>query len=705
MKETTFEIEVGGKKLRAHFSDLAEQANGSVIISYGDTSILATATISDEERTSIDFFPLTVDYEERFYAAGEILGSRYMRREGRPSEEATLTGRVIDRTIRPLFPSHIRKEVQVVITVLSFGEDDPDVISLIGASLALGVSNIPWGGPLSGVRIGVKNEGGFIVNPSYKERVSGLLLEAIVCGKDGKINMIDAEAHEVNEEKMGETLKEASVEIEKLQVFQKKIIERIGNEKMLLSSETLSGEAKELFKKEVAPQLTNAVFNNKKGKKAISELEKEWLLLVEEILPETNRSRAREHYEEEVNKLLHEEAISHERRADGRGMDEIRPLYARVGGISNVIHGSGMFYRGGTHVLSMLTLAGPKSGQLVEGMEEQREKRYMHHYNFPPFSVGETGRIGGVNRRMIGHGALAEKALVPVLPSKESFPYTIRVVSEALASNGSTSMASVCGSTLALMDGGVPIKAPVAGMAMGLMYKDENNYKILTDIQGPEDHHGDMDFKVAGTREGITAVQMDVKIDAIPITILEESFVRAKEAREKVLDVIEKEITKPRESVSEKAPHITVLKIEPGQIGLVIGGGGKMINGIIEKTGTEIDIEDDGLVYIIGKGEGVEKAKEIIEQLTHVYQKGERFTGEVVKIVDFGAFVRISPYTEGLVHVSEMAPFRVEKVDELLKEGDRVPVVVKEIDEKGRIALSLKQADPLFFKDKQPKTS
>ncbi len=379
-------------------------------------------------------------------------------------------------------------------------------------------------------------------------------------------------------------------------------------------------------------------------------------------------------------------------------MDEVRPLFAQAGGISPILHGSGIFYRGGTHILSALTLGGPGDTQLIEGMELQTDKRFMHHYNFPPFSVGETGRVGGFNRRMIGHGALAEKALIPVLPSKEDFPYTIRIVSEALASNGSTSMGSVCGSTLALMDAGVPIKAPVAGIASGLMMNEKGDFKVLTDIQGPEDEHGDMDFKVAGTRDGITAIQMDVKVSGIPVNVLTEALEKAKLARLQILEVIEKEISAPRESISANAPEILIVKIKPDQIGLVIGGGGKTINEIKDKTGTEIDIEDDGSVFITGKNGSAGKAKQIIEELTKEYKPGEKYFGEVVKIADFGIFVKIGPNTEGLVHVSELAPWRVEKIEGMVNIGDKVPVIIKAIDERDRLKLSIKDSDPEFFK-------
>lgn len=704
MNSKQYTLEVGGKTLTAEFNDLAEQAHGSVMIRYGNTVVLATAVMGKEPRDG-DFFPLTVDYEERFYASGKILGSRFIRREGRPTDEAILSGRIVDRTIRPLFDKHIRNEVQVVLTVLSIDEDDPDVISVIAASLALGTSNIPWNGPVSAIRI-AKNEG-FHINPNYKQREeSGISLDLVACGKDGLINMIELGGKEVSEDDVNNALGKASEEIEKIQSWQKNIIKEIGKEKVIIEKPKLTEGTKELFDKEIKPKLSDYVFNtatNKSSgsKDSLSEIASIWKNVFLEKLPEGNLNLALELLDEEINDLLHIEAIKNERRADGRKVDEIRPLFVKAGGVSPILHGSGIFYRGATHVLSVLTLGGPGDAQVLDGMEIAEAKRFMHHYNFPPFSTGETGRIGGTNRRMIGHGALAEKALLPVIPAKEAFPYTIRIVSEAFSSNGSTSMGSVCGSTLALMDGGVPIKSPVAGIASGLMMKNENEYKVLTDIQGPEDHHGDMDFKVAGTRQGITAIQMDVKVNGIPLKILKEAFEKAKTARYTILDLIQKEIDKPRTDISPNAPKILTITIKQDQIGLVIGTGGKTIKDIKEKTAVDdITIEDDGTIFITGKNGTAEKAKEIIFNMTREFKAGERFEGEITKVMDFGAFVRIAGNTEGLVHISELASFRIERVADYVKEGMKVPVVIKEIDDKKRINLSIKQADPNFIKKK-----
>jgi polyribonucleotide nucleotidyltransferase len=703
MDKKEYSIEIGGKKMIAEFNDLTDQTNGAVMLRYGNTVVLATAVMGKEPKDG-DFFPLTVDYEERFYATGKILGSRFMRREGRPSTEAILSGRIVDRTIRPLFNQKMRHEVQVVLTTLSIDQEDPDVISVIAASLALGVSNIPWNGPASAVRIGKKET--FVVNPNTVDREGAdVSLDMIACGKDGMINMIEVGSKEIDETVANEALALASAEIEKIQAWQKKIILELGKKKTEVALPVETPGTQELFDAQIAPKLKDYVFSGP-GKKKLEEITDEWMALFAEKMPEGNEGMALETFEEAVNELLHTEAIDNNVRPDGRTMDEVRPLFAKAGGISPILHGTGTFYRGGTHVLSILTLGSPGDALIIDGLTVQENKRFMHHYNFPPFSTGEVGRMGGTNRRMIGHGALAEKALVAVIPDKDKFPYTIRLVSEALASNGSTSMGSVCGSTLALMDGGVPIKAPVAGIASGLMMRNENEYKVLTDIQGPEDHHGDMDFKVAGTRNGITAVQMDVKVGGIPLKILSEAFVKAKTARLQILDVIEKEIPTTRATISPNAPEIIAMKIKPDQIGLVIGSGGKTINEIRDSTHVDdITIEDDGSVFITGKNGTAEKARELIYGMTREYLSGEKFEGEVVRLMDFGAFVKIGPNAEGLVHVSEIAPFRVERVETYLKEGDKVPVAVKEVDEKGRLNLSIKAANPTFFtkKEEMPK--
>lgn len=717
MKSKSFSTEVGGKTLTAEFTDLAEQANGSVILRYGNTAVLATAVISSRTRDDIDYFPLTVDYEERFYAAGAILGSRFMRREGRPSEQAILSGRVVDRTIRPLFPHHIRNEVQVVITVLALDEEDPDAVAVNAASLALATSDIPWAGPVAAVRIGKQGSGAFITNPTYAQREdASTTLDLLACGKDNTINMIEVGSSEVSEKEVADAFVLATLEHEKIIAFQKKIVAEIGREKRSAEKPALPQAMLDLFQSEFAQRMEAAVFCGEPGKDAIHALQDEWLARVAEVEEFKDlKAKAKRYFEDHVDEEIHRGATVRSVRADNRAFDEVRPLFAKAGGISPMLHGSGIFYRGGTHVFTALTLGGPGDSQLIDTMGEQEgKKQFMHHYNFPPFSSGETGRMGGLNRRMIGHGALAEKALLAVIPEKEQFPYTIRLVSECFASNGSTSMGSVCASTLALMDGGVPITAPVAGIAMGLMlspaFAKDGKYKVLTDIQGPEDEFGDMDFKVAGTRTGITAIQMDIKLGGVPVPILAEALTAAKEAREHILRVIEKEIALPRATISPRAPEIITMRVRPDQIGLVIGGGGKTINGIKETSGVEdITIEDDGSVFITGKNGTAAKAREMIEAVVKEYAAGEVYDGEVTRLMDFGAFVRIGPGKdgEGLVHVSEIAPFRINKIADAVAVGEKVRVMIKEIDEKGRINLSIKATDPEFAKRKglQPEAS
>lgn len=701
MIKKEFSLEVGGKKLTAEFNDLADQTNGSVIMRYGETVVLVTVCMGKNEKDT-DFFPLTVDFEEKFYASGKILGNKYQRREGKASDEAILSGRIIDRTIRPLFSSHIRREIQVVATTLSIGEDDPDVLGLIGSSLALGTSDIPWNGPVSGVRLAsFKEKEDFTVNPTIGfEENPDYMMEMFACGKDGNINMIEVASKEISEDFAEKALLKAREEIEKIQVWQKQIISEIGKVKISISKPELSEEVMFLYKEYIEAKIYNAVFTGEAGKDGIHILEDRWKEVLEsKEISGKMMKLALAYFEDQVDVIIHKGAIEENKRADGRGFDDVRSLFAQAGGISNIIHGSGIFYRGGTHMLSVLTLGGPQDAITVEGAENSVSKHFIHHYNFPPYSGGEPGRIGGTNRRMIGHGMLAEKALKAVVPNKKDFPYTIRLVSESMASNGSTSMASVCAGCIAMMDGGVPISAPVAGIASGLMMKDENTYKVLTDIQGPEDEFGDMDFKVAGTRAGITAIQMDIKVDGIPIQILSIALQKAKEARFKILDVMSSAINLPRENISPNAPKILTLMINKELIGSVIGPGGKMIKEIQEKTGAEINIEQDGTVFLIGKNGSAEKAREIVYNLTREFKPGEKFIGKVTRLMDFGAFVEFAPGFEGMVHISEIAPFRVNRVTDVLKEGMEVPVIIKEIDEKKRINLSIKSADSNFIKN------
>jgi len=698
MEKKEYSLDIGGKTMTAEFNDWADQANGSVLLRYGNSAVLATVVMGRE--SDKDYFPLSVEYEEKFYAAGAILGSRFMRREGRPSDEAVLSGRIVDRTIRPLFPKGMKRDVQVIISVLSIEDYDTDILAVNAASLAIATSDIPWNGPVSAVRIGIGGESDeHIVNPSYGQRSEELppmaKMDLTVSGKDGLVNMIEVNAREVDEALLEAGLKRASEEIEKIQTWQKEIVGAEGKQKVVFAAPAITPEIKTAFAEIIEPELK--ALGGIMTKQSFGAMKSKWATESIAKLPDLKPQMLDAYFEGRVDEYVHDLAIKEGKRVDGRALDQIRPLRAQAGGISPIIHGTGLFFRGETHVLAALTLGGPGDAQLIDTIEFQDTKKtFMLHYNFPPFSVGETGRVGGFNRRMTGHGALAEKSLRAVLPSKDVFPYTIRIVSECLASNGSTSMATVCAGTVALMDAGVPIVRPVAGIAMGLMSDAKNGtYKVLTDIQGPEDHHGDMDFKVAGTSVGVTGVQMDVKVDGIPISVLVEAFMQAKKARLEILDVILGAIPAPRSDISPRAPKILSTKVKVDQIGLVIGPGGKTVNGIKERTKCDdITIEDDGSVFVTGKSGAAEAALKEIEDLTRELLVGDKFEGPVVRMMDFGAFVKITPTTDGLVHVSEVAPFRIGNISEAVQIGDVVPVVIKEIDEKGRYNLSIKAADP-----------
>lgn len=691
MKSEKFSMEIAGRELTAEFSNLTEQANGSVLVRYGDTVVLATAVMSKNERLGLNFFPLSVDYEEKFYAAGQILGSRFVRREARPSEDAILINRVIDRSVRPLFDKNIKNDVQVIAVALSIDENnDPDIPAVIAASLALATSDIPWNGPISSCRIGYKN-GEFIINPTYKERET-LDFETLVCGKDGKINMIEAEANETSEEYIINGFEKAITEIEKINEWQKDIIEKKGKEKIVIKTKEVPTKFYSLFgNNNIEKQLEDAIYLQDKQTRnlRLGEIKKEWLELVNTDFEGQFLTEADDLYEKKIDEIVHYNILKNEKRPDLRKLTEIRKLYAETSVLPRT-HGSALFFRGETHTLSVATLGAPGDELLIQGMETRTKKYFMHHYNFPPYSVGETGPMRGPGRREIGHGALAEKALRPIIPEKSEFPYTIRVVSETLSSNGSSSMAAVCASCLALMDAGAPIKNKVAGIAMGLMMEDEKNYKVLTDIQGPEDHHGDMDFKVAGTDKGLTAIQMDVKIEGVTIEILEKTLTDAKAARIKILEVMDAELKLPRPELSKYAPKIVSFSIPPERIGEVIGSGGKNINAIIDKTGVKIDIEDDGTIYVSGENlEAVKEAEGIIKEIVREFKTGEKVKGKVVKIFEFGAMVSISPKQDGLIHISKLAPYRVNTVKDIVNIGDSVEVEVIEIDEQGRINLKL----------------
>jgi polyribonucleotide nucleotidyltransferase len=691
MEVKTFERELNGEKLVIETGKLAKQANGAVTVQYGGTVVLATATMNDGMREGVDFFPLMVDYEERLYAAGKIKGSRFIKREGKPTDEAILSGRIVDRTIRPLFNGRMRNDVQVVLTILSVDqENDPDVCSVIGASIALGISDIPWDGPVGAIRVS-KTDGQLILNPSYEQREKSSF-EIFLTGKDGKINMIEAGAKEVPEAEIIEAMHFGQQYIEQLVAFQKEIIAAIGKEKKPAQLMQAPAEIEQEMKKFLEGKFESAVMEKDKKTRSenMSALKKSLLDFVAENLGVEYKEIAKLVLDEEIDDFVHQTAIKRNERPDGRKMDEVREISAEIAVLPRT-HGSGIFNRGETQALTVLTLGAPGDEQTIDGMKEETTKRFMHHYSFPPFSVGEVKPMRGPGRREIGHGALAEKAIEPLIPSKEDFPYTIRLVSEILGSNGSSSQASICGSALALMDGGVPIPRLAAGIAMGLMSDKDGNYKVLTDIQGPEDHYGDMDFKIAGTEKGITAIQMDVKIGGISLPILEEAIGKAREARVHIIGIMSNVISKPREEMSQYAPRITSFRINPDKIRDVIGSGGKIINAIIAETGVTIDIEDDGMVLITSKNaEAAEKATEWIKDIVREVMPGEIYQGKVVKIMNFGAFVEILPGQDGMVHISELSANRVEKVEDVVKLGDIITVKVKNIDEQGRINLTHK---------------
>lgn len=661
-----FKTNWAGQELIIETGKLAGQANGAVTVRYGDTLILATAVMG-KQPSFANYLPLMVDYEEKLYAAGKIKGSRWVKREGRPSDEAILTGRLIDRCIRPLFDKRIRKDIQVVVTVFSLGEkNDPDILSILGASLALGISSIPFQGPIAACRI-VKNKDKDIINADYHER-EGADLDLVVAGDGEKINMIEAEAKEAPESEIIRLIESSKKNIQELIDFQKKIIKEIGQKKEELVFVELDQEIKSKIDKIISKDLEKYHRPDDLQAEIIAGM------------PDENPDLMAQYFEKRLDEITHENALKNNKRPDNRKFDEIRDLAAEVGLFPRT-HGSGLFSRGNTQVVSTVTLGSPGAEQFLETMETEGRKRFMHHYNFPPFSVGEVRPMRGPGRRDIGHGALVEKSLKIIIPPQDKFPYTIRVVSETLSSNGSSSMASVCASSLALMHAGVPVKKHIAGIAMGLM-SDNQDYKILTDIQGPEDHHGDMDLKVAGTDQGVTAMQMDVKISGIDLQILQKAFEQAKQARIKILEILNSVVSEPSKTLSPYAPKIKVIQIDKEKIGKVIGPGGKTIRKITEETDTEIDIEEDGSINVTGQSaEMINKAIEIIDNLTKEAKLGENYQGKVVKTTDFGAFIEILPGQDGLLHSSEIkSPVRV---------GDAIAVKVKNIDNKGRINLSL----------------
>ena len=692
-EKQVFKTTWGGRPLQIEVGQLAKQANGAVLVRYGDTVVLSAAVASKEAKDT-DFFPLTINYEEKMYAAGKIPGG-FIKREGRPSTEATLTARLIDRPIRPMFADGFRNEVQVTNIVMSVETDcSPAMAAMLGSSLALSISDIPFDGPIAGVEVGRVN-GEYVLNPTV-EQAEQTDIELSVAGTKQAINMVESGAKEVSEEDMLGALLFGFDAIKELVAFQEEIVQAVGKEKMEVSLlQVDAGLKKEIFDASYGTMKAAVMTEEKLARE--DNIEQVKIDIREAYAEKFAGHEEEDHLLKEVKQITEDlekdvvrELITIDKiRPDGRKLDEIRPLSSETGLLPRV-HGSGLFTRGQTQALSACTLAPLGEHQIIDGLGVEVSKRFIHHYNFPQFSVGSTGRAGSPGRREIGHGALGERALAQVIPSEEDFPYTIRLVAEVLESNGSSSQASICAGTLALMDAGVPIKAPVAGIAMGLV-SDGENYTILTDIQGLEDHLGDMDFKVAGTKEGITALQMDIKIQGITEQILKEALTQAKQARMEILEELTSTIAAPREELSQYAPKIEMIQIDPAKIKDVIGKGGDTINGIIEETGVKIDIDQDGKVSIASSDkEMIQKAIKIIEDLTKEVKVGEVYLGKVVRIEKFGAFVNLIKGKDGLVHISQLANERVNKVEDVLKLGDEVLVKVTEIDKQGRVNLSRK---------------
>lgn len=684
----TFETMLAGKKLSVEIGKVAEQANGSCILRYGDTVILGTACTSKQPRNGIDFFPLSVDYEEKFYAVGKIPGG-FIKREGRPSAKAVLTSRLIDRPIRPLFPKGYRNDVQVITTVLSVDQDaNSEIAAMIASSVVLSISDIPFDGPTGSVAVGLV-DGEFVINPDLEQRAV-TQLSLIVSGTKDAIMMVEAGANEVTEDIMLEGILFAHEEIKKIVAFIEEIVSEVGKEKIEVEVFTVDPEIEAAVKEFALDKMKQAVMTEDKLERLenMDKVEKETYENFEETYPE-NKADIKETLYKIKKELVRGMIVNEGIRPDNRKTTEIRPISSEVGLLPRA-HGSGLFTRGQTQALTVATLGALGDVQIIDGLDEVEEKRYMHHYNFPGYSTGETRPLRGPGRREIGHGALAERALEPMIPSKEEFPYAIRLVSEVLSSNGSSSQASVCGSTLALLDAGVPIKDMVSGIAMGLI-KEDDKIAILSDIQGMEDFLGDMDFKVAGTEKGITAIQMDIKIHGIDRQVLETALAQAKTGRMHILNEMKKAITEPREDLSQYAPRIIVMDVDPDKIRDIIGPGGKVINKIIDETGVKIDIENTGKVFITAPDlESGDAAKEIVLNIVKVPEVGEVYDGTVTRLMQFGAFVEILPGKEGLVHVSNISHERTAKVEDVLSVGDKVKVKLMEIDKQGRVNLSMK---------------
>ena len=694
----TYETELSGRKLVIETGKMAGLANGSALVRYGDTCVLVTATASKEPREGIDFFPLSVDFEEKLYSVGKIPGG-FLKREGKPSDKAILTSRAIDRPLRPLFPKDFRNDVVIVATVLCVEQDNsPEVAAMIGAATALAISDIPFNGPTAAVAVGLV-DGEIIINPTEEQREKSDLT-LTVAGTLNKITMIEAGANEVPNDVMLEAIKKAHVEIKKICEFISSIQKEVGKPKFEYQSFEVNHEIYEYLEENYKDEMKENL--SEKDKETRDNNIDKLTEKIEEAYKEKYGEEALEEHDAEIKEAVtklekvcvREMIFKEHKRVDGRAIDEIRPLSCEVGVLPRT-HGSALFTRGQTQVLSVATLGMISEEQTLDGIDTEESKRYMHHYNFPSYSVGEARPSRGPGRREIGHGALAEKALVPVIPSKEEFPYAIRVVSEVLSSNGSTSQASICGSTLALMDAGVPIKRPVAGISTGLVTNPDNDeeYVMLTDIQGVEDFFGDMDFKVGGTKKGITAIQVDIKCDGLTYDIIEEAFERTEKARNYILDnIMLPVISEPRKEVSKYAPRIVTTTINPDKIKDVIGPGGKMINKIIDETGVKIDIEEDGQVFIYSTdNEKAEQALEMVEDIAREIEVGGIYYGEVVRIMNFGAFVDLGcGGKEGLLHVSKISKKRIKNVEDVLHVGDKVTVKVIDIDEQGRINLSMK---------------
>ena len=680
----TFSREIGGKELSMEVGRVAGLANGSVLLKYGDVVLLCTATMARTPRPGTDFFPLTIDFEERMYAVGKIPGS-FFRREGRPSTDAILACRLTDRPLRPLFPKTMRNEVQCVIMPLAADrENQPDVLGTVGASAALAISDIPFGGPVSSVRVGYI-DGKYVTNPTYDE-IQESLIDIVVAGTKKAIMMVEAGADEAPEDIILGALEYGQAQNQILIELQEEMIAFFKPVKWVFDPPVTPQELKDKVFKDLAGNVDEFLGLAKDERQG--GLDDHKAKLVAKYGEEYSEKEVGEALDAFVKKTVRDSILNDDKRPDGRKSTEVRPIWCQVGVLPRV-HGSAIFTRGQTQVLSVVTLGGVGDAQRIDSLSPIDSKRYLHHYSFPPYSVGETGRMGGAGRREIGHGALAERAITPVLPESDDFPYTIRVVSDVLSSNGSTSMGAACGSTLSLMDAGVPIKAPVAGVAMGLIMGDDGNYKVLTDIAGLEDAMGDMDFKVAGTEEGITALQMDIKIQGIPMEVMKAAVVQARAGRLHIMAEMLKVLDKPREEMSPYAPRMYRLQIDPSKIGTVIGPGGKVIRSIIEETGCTIDIEDDGSIFVgATDGESAKRAISIIEAMTKDVEVGTVYNGRVARLMNFGAFVEIAPGKDGLVPISEISTERVPSVEEALKVGEEIEVMVTEIDSMGRVNLS-----------------